>query len=223
MSRQRIQDSFTKDRLTVRHIIPEDENYLMQLLQQQMFKKTLQRIFLRQLKHYHLWLLSYVMGWILGNFIGDVALGISVAVCAGPFLVYVIIHVSFHNHKMQRFPDCFKDFYKYWTTNKDRTLYVVTLDGQTVGCCGFVQIDDETAELQRLIIDQKASGQGLGRLMVQHVIDTCRSLGYKHLKLVTTVEQIEARTLYESMGFCVEYTVWEWANTKKKIYYSIKL
>ena len=64
-----------------------------------------------------------------------------------------------------------------------------------------------TAEVKRLYVRPAARGTGLGMRLVQTVIDSARTLGYRELKLDTLARMAEAHSLYANMGFleCAPY------------------
>ena len=66
---------------------------------------------------------------------------------------------------------------------------------------------DTIAEVKRLYVGPVARGTGLGRRLVQTVIDGARGIGYRELKLDTLDRMVEARSLYAKLGFreCAPY------------------
>eukprot|EP00890_Picochlorum_soloecismus_P006571 jgi/Picsp_1/739/NSC_04228-R1_gcn5-related n-acetyltransferase len=67
---------------------------------------------------------------------------------------------------------------------------------------------DEICELKRLFVRPEHQGLGIGRTLVQRVLDEAAALGYKAIVL-DTLERLEgANYLYKSMGFvpCEAYS-----------------
>jgi len=80
-------------------------------------------------------------------------------------------------------------------------FFVGRLDGALVGSVGVERLDGRTAELHRLYLDADLRGRGLGRALVEAVLDWCRGAGILHLVLWSDTRFDRAHTLYERMGF----------------------
>jgi len=73
--------------------------------------------------------------------------------------------------------------------------------GQCVACIGVRRFAEEVGEIKRLYVTPAARGRGLGRLLVERIIDEAKHLGYRSLLLDTLPFMKEAQALYVSLGF----------------------
>ena len=73
--------------------------------------------------------------------------------------------------------------------------------GQCVACIGVRRFADEVGEIKRLYVTSAARGRGLGRQLVERIIDEAKQLGYRTLLLDTLPFMKEAQALYVSLGF----------------------
>ena len=80
-------------------------------------------------------------------------------------------------------------------------FFVARLDGNAVGCCGYLVSAEDTAELKRLFVAEGARGRGIGRLILQTVEDQARLQGIARLQLETGVKSLEALSLYRRFGY----------------------
>jgi GNAT superfamily N-acetyltransferase len=80
-------------------------------------------------------------------------------------------------------------------------FYVVRKDATVVGSVGVERVDVETAELHRLYLDAEWRGRGLGRALVEAVLDWCRAQRVLRLVLWSDTRFDLAHRLYGRMGF----------------------
>ncbi|GBF05950.1 N-acetyltransferase GCN5 [Deinococcus aerius] len=80
-------------------------------------------------------------------------------------------------------------------------LVAVEEDGRLLACGALKRIEEDTAEVKRMYTLPEARGRGLGRQILNGLIERGRSLGFRRLVLETGDLQAEAIGLYESAGF----------------------
>lgn len=81
------------------------------------------------------------------------------------------------------------------------TLLIATIDKEFVGCVGLRALDTEYCEMKRMFVVPKFHGQGVGQALATHLTHRAREFGYSRMYLDTGPEQIEARGLYQKLGF----------------------
>ena len=89
-----------------------------------------------------------------------------------------------------------------------------TATGEVIGSIAIVKIDDNTAQLRWLVLDERYQGQGIGRRLIADALEFCKEQRY-HLVLLWTIDFLHAaRHLYESYGFRLVETKQndEWAD-----------
>ncbi len=84
-------------------------------------------------------------------------------------------------------------------------LLVALVDGQPAGCVALRPLPDvdypNACEMKRLFVRRAFRRFGLGRLMVQELMDLATQAGYGTLLLDTLDDMEAARGLYASLGF----------------------
>ncbi len=75
-------------------------------------------------------------------------------------------------------------------------------DNQAVGCVCLRPIEPEgCCEMKRLYVAPAGRGAGLGKTLVEAVIDEARRIGYREMKLDTLPSMASAKVLYRRLGF----------------------
>lgn len=84
-------------------------------------------------------------------------------------------------------------------------ILLARVDGAVAGCCALRPLDDcdypNAAEMKRLYVRKAFRGFGLGRQLVEAMLDTARRAGYDHVLLDTLDDMEAARALYMELGF----------------------
>jgi len=85
-------------------------------------------------------------------------------------------------------------------------VWIVNVDGNAVGYVVLVfsfsvEFGGRTAFIDELLIDERFRGRGIGREVVDQVIEYARALGVQNLLLEVTESNLPARRLYQSAGF----------------------
>ena len=80
-------------------------------------------------------------------------------------------------------------------------LLLATLDGEPAGCVAMREIDSSSCEMKRMFVYTQFHGKGVGHALAEAVIQEARALGYRTMRLDTSLRQEEAQRLYQRMGF----------------------
>lgn len=80
-------------------------------------------------------------------------------------------------------------------------LYVAEVDGEAVGVGGLKLFSDTVGEIKRMFVRPAAQGLGIGRAIVQQLIDDARALGCETIYLESASFMHAAHALYRSVGF----------------------
>jgi GNAT superfamily N-acetyltransferase len=80
-------------------------------------------------------------------------------------------------------------------------LYVAEVDGDPVGVGGLKLLGDTGGEIKRMFVRPTAQGRGIGRAILQQLIDDARELGCETIYLESASFMHAAHALYRSVGF----------------------
>lgn len=88
----------------------------------------------------------------------------------------------------------------------DARYYVVEHRGEVVGGAGFARLQGSdpaaaTCELRKMYFREAARGCGLGRALLELLLDEMRACGYRRCYLETTSWMHDAQRLYRAAGF----------------------
>ena len=79
-----------------------------------------------------------------------------------------------------------------------QVISVATIDDQVVGTASLHLLGTDLAEIRSLVVADEASGKGIGKLLVNQIVEDTRKLGVP--KLISLTYQV---TFFEKCGFKV--------------------
>jgi GNAT superfamily N-acetyltransferase len=80
-------------------------------------------------------------------------------------------------------------------------LLLALADRTPINCIALRKWSRDTCEMKRLYVREIFRGRGVGRLLVQALIDNALRIGYRRIRLDTVPAMQAARRLYRSLGF----------------------
>ena len=84
----------------------------------------------------------------------------------------------------------------------DGRLLLAVENDQLAGCIALRKLSDQVCEMKRLFVRPAYRATGLGRSLVDSLIDEARKLGYTQMRLDTIPGKMDkAIALYQTIGF----------------------
>ncbi len=80
-------------------------------------------------------------------------------------------------------------------------IFLAFQENEAVGCCALLALGAGEFEVAKMAVTESAQGRGIGRCLLESVIDNARASGAKRLYLETNHKLAPAIRLYESVGF----------------------
>jgi len=74
-------------------------------------------------------------------------------------------------------------------------------DGRIVGTVALYPLSKGVCELRKMYLSPEARGKGLGKQLMERMLDRARSLGFTRMVLETAAPLVEAIGLYKRYGF----------------------
>ena len=80
-------------------------------------------------------------------------------------------------------------------------IFFASVEDQCVGCCALIRLGADEFEVAKMAVAPMWQGSGIGRKLLQTVVEAARSAGARRLYLETNHILTPAIRLYESVGF----------------------
>jgi putative acetyltransferase len=80
-------------------------------------------------------------------------------------------------------------------------LALATLNERVAGCIALRSLSREACEMKRLYVRDAFRNRGVGRALVQWLLDEARTIGYAEICLDTMPSMTGAISMYERLGF----------------------
>ena len=97
-------------------------------------------------------------------------------------------------------PDGRHDFYNNIGDNFV-VFYCLIDQDKLIGTVALKKLDENTVELKAMYLDRSYRGKGLGRRLMNKIVDEAKRLGYKSIVLDSMSQYKDALRLYERTGF----------------------
>ena len=93
------------------------------------------------------------------------------------------------------------DWFEKIILRKDYRIWGFEYADKPIGVCGLKNITDIDGEYFGYIGEKEFRGKGLGRTMINQIIDKARNMGLSSIYLKVLHENIPALSLYSKLGF----------------------
>lgn len=112
-------------------------------------------------------------------------------------ITYSVVDVPPHTKRFQ--PD--EIDYSTYISNPDKTVFFAFVEGSLAGQIRVLKWWNGYAYIGSIVVDQKYRQHGVGRVLIERVVEWSRSRGLPGIMLETQSNNLAACKLYERCGF----------------------
>ena len=80
-------------------------------------------------------------------------------------------------------------------------LILALVDGKAAGCVALHKLSENICEMKRLYVRAQYRGLGIGKKLVNIIIEYASKMNYQYIRLDTLPTMKKAQALYSSLGF----------------------
>jgi N-acetylglutamate synthase-like GNAT family acetyltransferase len=111
------------------------------------------------------------------------------------YIKWLNLDLSFQNidEELSDFPGKYQE--------PDGAFIIAEENNTIIGCIGIKKLDTAICEMKRLFVDDKYKGKGIGKKLVEKIIEEAKSKHYEKMRLDTLDFMQSALNLYYKNGF----------------------
>jgi N-acetylglutamate synthase-like GNAT family acetyltransferase len=104
------------------------------------------------------------------------------------------IDLSFQNidDELSNFPEKYKE--------PDGSFLIAKENGSVIGCVGIKKLEEYICEMKRLFVKDNYKGKGIGKKLIDEIIEDAKMKNYKIMRL-DTAKTMKAMSIYYKIGF----------------------
>ncbi|MDR1341298.1 MAG: GNAT family N-acetyltransferase [Prevotellaceae bacterium] len=114
----------------------------------------------------------------------------------------ILAYIQWLNHDLsfQNIDDELNYFPKKYSEPEGAFL-IARGDNELVGCVGIKKLEDGICEMKRLFVNDSYRGNGVGRKLVEMIVQEARLKHYEKMRLDTLDTMEDALNIYRKSGF----------------------
>jgi N-acetylglutamate synthase-like GNAT family acetyltransferase len=111
------------------------------------------------------------------------------------YIKWLNMDLSFQNidDELNNFPEKYKE--------PGGAFYIAKYGNNIIGCVGLKKLDTEICEMKRLFVNDNYKGKGIGKKLVEIIINEGKIKDYKKIRLDTINTMETALKIYYKYGF----------------------
>lgn len=82
-----------------------------------------------------------------------------------------------------------------------KTVIILSVDEQPVGCGCFKKYNDSTVEIKRMFVQKQWRGKGISKIILEELERWATETGFQYAILETSIHFNTAKTLYRNAGY----------------------
>jgi len=97
------------------------------------------------------------------------------------------------DNELNNFPDKYKE--------PDGAFIIAKENDDIIGCVGFRKLEPKICEMKRLFVNDNNKGKGIGKKLVEIIIEEAKTKKYEKIRLDTINTMTAALSIYYKNGF----------------------